>query len=145
MDAIADDPPPTAEQLQSYMAAGTAWVATGPEGDAVGYILVEVHGGWAHIEQVTVHPDHGRRGIGAALIGHVDRWAAEQGLDQLSLTTFRDVPWNAPYYKRLGFRHLPATEAPSWLQGVMEREEKHGLAAWPRTAMTRTRAAHPPA
>jgi GNAT superfamily N-acetyltransferase len=145
MDAIADDPPPTVEQLNAYVAAGTAWVATEPAGRVAGYILVETHGCWAHIEQVTVHPEHGRRGIGAALIVQVDQWAVERGLERLSLTTFRDVPWNAPYYQRLGFRHLPGTERPAWLRGVVEREKRHGLALWPRTVMSRGVTAGPSA
>jgi hypothetical protein len=33
-------------------------------------------------------------------------WAQRHGLAALTLTTFTDVPWNMPYYERLGFRHL---------------------------------------
>ena len=29
------------------------------------------------------------------------------GLPCLTLTTFRDVPWNAPWYSRLGFEPAP--------------------------------------
>ena len=137
MEAVADDPPPTAEELAAFLAAGTAWVTTGASGEPVAYILVEVSGSWAHIEQISVHPRNGRRGLGGALIAHVDQWAAARGLDSLSLTTFRDVPWNAPYYERLGFRHLPETEWPRWLLGVVEREKHQGLAARPRTVMAR--------
>ena len=58
MDAVADDPPPTVEQLSAYVAAGTAWVAADPAGDAIGYILIDAQANGAHIEQVTVHPRH---------------------------------------------------------------------------------------
>jgi hypothetical protein len=30
-------------------------------------------------------------------------WATGQGFDAVTLTTYRDVPWNAPFYARLGF------------------------------------------
>lgn len=138
MDAIADDPPPSAEQLAAYIAAGTAWVATGPEVGTIGYILVDGHAGWSHIEQVTVHPHYARRGVGAALIDHVDERARSQGQSFLSLTTFSRVPWNGPYYESLGFRHLPEPEWPAHFRSLVEREADHGLAAWPRTVMTRT-------
>lgn len=143
MDAIADDPPPTEEDLEAFLQAGTAWVATRVSDKPIAYILVEVFGSWAHIEQVTVHPRYGGHGIGASLIGHVEAWAQNLGLDNLSLTTFRDVPWNAPYYERLGFRRLPETEWPRWLPSVVEREKRHGLAAWPRTVMAREVNARP--
>ncbi|WP_324643060.1 GNAT family N-acetyltransferase [Pseudarthrobacter sp. LT1] len=137
MDAVADDLPPTAEQLNAYFAAGTAWVATDPAVKAIGYILIDGHADWAHIEQVTVHPQHSRRGVGAALIDHVEDWARDHGHFWLSLTTFSDVPWNGPYYERLGFSHLPESEWSVQLRGIVEREADRALAAWPRTVMTR--------
>jgi len=145
MDAVADDPPPTVEQLSAYVAAGTAWVAADPAGEAIGYILIDAQANGAHIEQVTVHPQHARRGVGAALIGQVDQWAAEKGLEHLSLTTFRDVPWNGPYYERLGFRHLPGSQWSAELRGIVEGEANRGLASWPRTVMSRRVPAGPSA
>ncbi|NUT73001.1 GNAT family N-acetyltransferase [Pseudarthrobacter sp. C4D7] len=138
MDAVADDPPPPVEQLEAYVAAGTTWVATDPEVGAIGYVLVDGHAGWSHIEQVTVHPHYARRGVGAALIDHVEEWARGLGQSCLSLTTFSSVPWNGPYYERLGFRHLPEPEWPAYLRSTVEREADHGLAAWPRTVMARS-------
>lgn len=127
----------TEEELAAYQRAGRAWVATGPSGAAIAYILVDVLGVWAHIEQVTVDPDQGRRGIGSTLIAHVERWAAGRKLRGLSLTTFSGVPWNAPYYERLGFTHLPDTEWSSGQRAVVRREKQHGLDTWPRTVMVR--------
>jgi len=95
MEAIADDTPPTESELAPYVRDGRAWVATGPDGKPLAYILVDIVDGWAHIEQVTVHPDHSRTGLGRALIERVEQWSDGCGLDGMTLTTFRDVPWNA--------------------------------------------------
>ena len=72
----------------------------------VGFIVVDPIDGRVHVEQVSVHPDHARWGIGGMLINHVGRWAAGPGIDALTLATFRGVPWNGPYYARLGFREM---------------------------------------
>jgi predicted N-acetyltransferase YhbS len=87
--------------------------------------------------QVTALPSHARRGIGRALIDHAAAWAVSQGLRALTLTTFADVPWNAPYYRRIGFRDLPDAAIGPGLREVVQREAAHGLYRWPRIAMIR--------
>jgi GNAT superfamily N-acetyltransferase len=72
----------------------------------VGFACVELVDGVAHLWQLSVLPSAGRRGLGTALVRAVCAWAAEQGLAAVTLTTFRDVPWNGPFYARLGFREL---------------------------------------
>jgi len=74
----------------------------------VGFASVELVDGAAHIWQLSVLPSAGRQGRGTALVTAVCDWAAAAGYDAVTLTTFRDVPWNAPFYARLGFR--PVTD-----------------------------------
>jgi len=69
----------------------------------VGFALVEVLDGEALLWQLSVLPSAGRRGIGGALLAAVDDWAAGAGFTSVVLTTFRDVPFNAPFYARHGF------------------------------------------
>jgi GNAT superfamily N-acetyltransferase len=57
----------------------------------------------AHLEQLSVHPDHAGRGIGRALLRAGCDWAAAHGYAELTLATYRDVPWNAPFYASEGF------------------------------------------
>lgn len=119
MPEIADDDPMPLETLRRLH----VWVAADPH--PVAWVAVEVVDGAAHVEQISVHPDHARRGIGAALLDHVGQWAAGQRLDALTLTTFRDVPWNGPYYRRLGFEEV--TDLPPGLRAVVEAETARGL------------------
>jgi GNAT superfamily N-acetyltransferase len=84
-------------------------------------------GGEPWLEEINVHPDHGRRGIGRALVLEVARWARTAGATVLGLTTFRDVAWNAPFYRRLGFRELaPAGLLPSHRE-ILDDERRRGL------------------
>jgi ribosomal protein S18 acetylase RimI-like enzyme len=137
MDAIADDDPPSLDELAAFQQDGRAWVATDDTDQPVGYIVVDVVDGAAHVEQVSVHPSHARQGLGRALLGTVVLWAEQQGLDAVTLTTFSDVPWNAPYYLRLGFRILAEAEVSEGLRRIREQEAARGLDAWPRVSMRR--------
>jgi GNAT superfamily N-acetyltransferase len=106
LEAIADDEPPPTTVFEAYAAAGRAWVAVAARSGLIGFVIVDMVDGAAHIEQVSVVPAHQGRGVGRALIEQVRRWAVENGLPTLSLTTFNDVPWNRPLYEHLGFRVL---------------------------------------
>ncbi|WP_242427661.1 GNAT family N-acetyltransferase [Streptomyces sp. Root431] len=139
MAAIADDDPLPLDVLEAYRCEGRAWVAVDAADRPVAYLLADTVDGSAHIEQVSVHPDAARRGVGRQLIEHLAAAAREQGLTALTLTTFAEVPWNAPYYTRLGFRPLadsdPALTA--GLRAISRAEAAHGLSVWPRVCMRR--------
>lgn len=138
MDAIADDEPPSAATLKAFIDDGRCWVAADPVGESVAYCVVHVVDDAAHIEQVSVHPDHARRGLGRALIDHAATWAAARTLPALTLTTFADVPWNRPYYERLGFSVIPDGSLSEGLKRVREHEAAAGLDRWSRVAMVRS-------
>ncbi|MEU5871402.1 GNAT family N-acetyltransferase [Glycomyces sp. NPDC047369] len=137
MAAIADDEPLTLKELDDYRRTGLAWAAA-EHGAPVAYLIAEPVDGALHIEQVSVHPDRARRGIGRALIEHAADAAVERGLGGLTLTTFRDVPWNAPYYERLGFAPLAEAALSPGLRAIRDRESAHGIDRWPRVCMRRT-------
>jgi ribosomal protein S18 acetylase RimI-like enzyme len=142
MDAVADDPPPSAEVLAAALARGGLWVLD-DAGAAVAYLLDDVVDGDAHLEQVSVHPRAARRGYGARLVEDLARRALAAGRPALTLTTYVEVPWNAPYYRRLGFRPLGDDELGPGLRAIRRAEIARGLDRWPRTAMRRDLAAEP--
>lgn len=137
MARVADDDPPPLEALDRYREAGRAWVTTGPDDRPLGYLIADPVDGAAHIEQVSVHPSAAGRGLGSALLDHVAGWAATGGLNALTLTTFTHVPWNAPYYARLGFRVLTESGLTDGLRRIRAEEAEHGLDRWPRVCMRR--------
>ncbi|MFE9388423.1 GNAT family N-acetyltransferase [Streptomyces sp. NPDC006784] len=142
MREIADDEPPTWQCLREFAEAGGLWVATDPDGSRpVAYALTEPVDGCLHIEQLSVHPDRARRGIGRALLDHLAARAAAERTPALTLTTFTEVPWNAPYYARLGFRTLATHELGPGLREIRAREAAAGLDRRPRVCMRREAAA----
>ena len=136
MDLVADDDPPSEPELSDYVDSDRVWVAVAKD-QPVGYLTFEhVDGQW-HIEQVTVEPEHAGHGLGRQLIERVADLAAAAGVRALTLTTYRDVPWNRPYYERLGFREIPEAAWTPGLRAIRTREAEHGLDAWPRLCMRR--------
>ncbi|WNV84347.1 GNAT family N-acetyltransferase [Umezawaea sp. Da 62-37] len=133
MPEIADDDPLPLDVLTHLQGLGRVWVVADPE--PVAWIAVDEVDGCAHVEQVSVHPDRARRGIGRSLLDHVDGWARERGFPAVTLTTFRDVPWNGPYYERLGFAQV--VKLTPGLAEVVEREAAHGLDPTTRTCLRR--------
>ncbi len=127
MPAIADADPPSLLELAEYADARRASVLVDDDDRPVGYVLFDVVDGCAHIEQVSVHRDHHRHGYGQQLIGHVVGWAREQGMPAATLTTFKDVPWNAPYYERCGFRSLTEAELTPGLVELRAHEAEAGF------------------
>lgn len=137
MPGIAAAEPATVEVLAAYADAGRGWVATGDGGEPVGYVVVEVVDGNAHIEQISVLPDHQGRGVGRALVDRVAAWAAGQRMPAMTLTTFRDVPWNGPLYRHLGFRFLDHDTLGPELAAVRTHETTLGLDPAIRVCMRR--------
>jgi GNAT superfamily N-acetyltransferase len=72
----------------------------------VGYAIACEVDETLYLQQIDVAPQHGRRGIGSALVGAVCAWAKHHSYCIVSLSTFRDIPWNAPFYSKLGFSLL---------------------------------------
>ena len=121
---VAEHEPDAVELLQA-ISGGRAWVI-GAGKDAVdvvaGYVIAEVLDGNAHIAQVSVDPRHAGRGLGRALIEHAEAWGRRAGRAATTLTTFRHLAWNAPYYLRLGYRALGEAEIGPELERVMAHE-----------------------
>jgi len=136
-----DLPAPLRDEVHSPAELGLArrerrlLVALDPGGAPVGFALAGRLDGVGHLEELSVHPDHGRRGLGSRLLEATCRWAARQGLRAVTLTTFRHLPWNAPFYARRGFRVLSPDELGPGLRAVLRGERARGLRR--RVAMRR--------
>jgi GNAT superfamily N-acetyltransferase len=110
---------------------GFVFVAEDTEaGSIVGFVHVLEHDGIAHLEQLSVLPQDGRRGYGRRLLEAAMHEARSRGYERLTLRTYADVPWNAPFYGRVGFVETePTTDFHKFLVDV---EERLGLARYGR-------------
>ena len=106
---------------------GRLWVASAGN-IPVGFALVEMLADdLPHLEELDVDPSHGRRGLGTALVRAVCEWATVNGFAILTLTTFRAVTWNLPFYARLGFVEIPSETLRPELAAVVSAEADRGL------------------
>ncbi|MHC9004875.1 GNAT family N-acetyltransferase [Enterobacter adelaidei] len=122
----------SAEQHLEYAERGQSWLALA-NNRPVGFILTEAHSSSLFIVELSVDLDWQGKGIGRQLIACVADHARKLGLRSLTLTTFRDVPWNAPFYARLGFEQI--AELTPELRQKRDDEAAHGLAYESRCAM----------
>lgn len=128
---ITDLPPPASAEERSG-----AWRVLVAGHPVRGFAVLELLDGAAHLEQLSVHPDAAGRGMGSALLAACVDEARAAGLLRMTLTTYADVPWNAPWYRRRGWREV-RQPSPALLR-VREREtalgmDRHGR----RVVMTR--------
>ena len=138
MPEIADDDPFPLGELAAYQRAGLAWVAVDDQDRPVAYLLTAHVDGNVHVEQVSVHSDSAHRRIGRMLLEHAADQAGAEGAPALTLTTFAQVPWNAPYYLTCGFQLLAEDAAGPGLRAIRAREAAGGLDRWPRVGMRRS-------
>jgi GNAT superfamily N-acetyltransferase len=143
MPEIAADEPLPLGELERFRAEGRAWVAVDSRDHPVAYLLSAIVDGSAHIEQVSVASEHARQGLGASLIEHLADIARADGRPALTLCTFRDVPWNAPYYRRLGFATVEPADWGPQLAALVAREADLIPGDAPRVVMRRTLSGRP--
>jgi GNAT superfamily N-acetyltransferase len=136
MPELADAPVLSLAEVEHYAAEGFVAVAEHARDGIVGFVVARPLGGAAHVQELDVHPDHGRQGLGRALLDHALDWARERGFDTATLSTFRDVPWNAPFYARVGFRAIAPGEASPDLRALRAQEPGWGLDLDRRVLMT---------
>ena len=80
----------------------------------------------------------GRRGIGRALVEASCGWAEQAGYRSVTLCTYRDVPWNGPFYRSAGFVELAPDALVCRPGGVRATERANGLDdLGPRVVMIR--------
>ena len=137
LHGIADAPAPEPDAYRPALEDGRLLVAVDERDAPLGFIRLEMLDGGPHVEQVSVHQDRAGSGIGAALLAAAERLARARGHHRMTLTTFRDVPWNGPYYTRLGWSILPADDLPPELAAARRHERDLGLDEWPRQAMAK--------
>lgn len=115
---------------------GRLWVARTLEGATpVGFVALTFVDATPHVHEIDVLPEHARRGLGRALLEHAIGWARADGFGAVTLTTFRHIAWNAPFYASLGFAEIAPHEIGSELAETLASEARRGLDPTQRIAM----------
>ena len=122
------------DRLQRYIRKGHCLVSH--VGDRLaGFLVNEPFRRELHVWEMSVHSDFQRRGVGSGLMRACLVDARNSGFQAVTLTTFRDVSWNAPFYASLGFEEVSALDAHPRLAGELAVEADHGLPVDRRCAM----------
>jgi GNAT superfamily N-acetyltransferase len=124
-------------ELGKAQERGHLWVALADD-VPVGLAQINViEANTVHLEELDVQPEHARRGLGSRLVMAVCDWASANGHEAVTLTTFRDIPWNMPFYASLGFTEVPAHDLTLALASIVHQEGRRGLDPALRVVMRR--------
>lgn len=134
---IAALPPTPLAEFRRAMADGDGWVAL-LDGEPAGFALAGEAAGAYWLKELAVDPAKGRRGIGTALLATVMAQARAGGHAAVALSTFRDVPFNRPFYARHGFAGVEPESAPPPMRAQFLREVPPGIDPATRILMTRS-------
>ncbi|MCW2254126.1 GNAT superfamily N-acetyltransferase [Providencia alcalifaciens] len=132
---IADGDVQTEQEHLGYIQQQMAWIAVANDDQPIGFINTQKLENSLHIREVSVAQPWQGKGVGRELIQHVLGYALQQKVNNVTLTTFRDIPWNAPYYQRLGFSIIEASELSCTLKSILQQEVDTGFAIEDRCAM----------
>ena len=132
---LAESPPMSIERHSQLIALSTCWVALDAGNRPQGFLSAERHGSVLHIYELSVMPSMQRQGTGRHLIEAAKDYARSSRLSFVTLTTFTNVPWNAPFYSRIVFQTKATTDLDQRLAAKLSEEYEHGFAPESRCAM----------
>lgn len=138
---LADEAPMSARQHQIYIDDGAVWLAS-TNGRGIGFLTSTICEDALHIIELSVADGHQGQGVGRRLMEEAREYATRKGLPALTLTTFRDLPFNELFYHKLGYRTLDAATLPERLAVILRAEIEKGLPGNRRCAMRLTLGKH---
>ncbi len=123
------------ELLQEAQSDARLWVALTDERTPVGFAMAGIIDGGAHLDEMDVMPDFGRQGVGTRLVRTIIDWARLGDYPVLTLITFRHLPWNAPFYERMGFEAMATSELGEELSKLLQEDGDAGIDVHKRVCM----------
>lgn len=114
------------------LAQGRQLLACAPSGEPVGFAALGYVGEAPMLLQLSVRRAWMRQGIGRALLARALQWSERAGA--LWITTYDHLPWNGPFYTRMGFETPPESSCSDELRGILD-DERSALPAPERRAL----------
>jgi len=124
-----------AHELASLAEAGNVLVAADERDTPIGFAALGQLGREAYLHEMDVEPAWSGRGVGRELLRAAARHCRERGHRTLLLATFADVPWNRPFYERVGFVVVEPSRYDAELRALREGERAGGLPMGSRVIM----------
>lgn len=123
------------ELLHQAQSEARLWVALTDDRIPVGFAMANIVDGGAHLDEMDVLPYFGRQGIGTRLVRTCIDWARSGDFPVVTLITFRHLPWNAPFYEKMGFVSMEPAELGEALASLLAEEGKAGIDVRKRLCM----------
>jgi len=111
------------DRLRRGFGDGLIWVAVDDREELVGFALCSDRGEDLYLDQLSVLPRHGRQGLGTRLLRRCLQEAETRSFRRVSLSTFRKVAWNGPFYRQLGFREVPTWRLQDWQAEIRDLQK----------------------
>lgn len=130
------DPPFFAHEVEQWRQAareGRMLFACAPGGAPVGFASLGLVDGEPHLQQLSVRRAWMRRGIGRSLVARAQHFSVRPGA--LWLTTWAHLPWNRPFYERMGFETIAESACGPELRAILAAERRALPAPEHRIAM----------
>jgi GNAT superfamily N-acetyltransferase len=121
--------------LSDMASANHLWVAVNTFDQPIGFCGGEWVDGNFHIVEISVAKAWQGKGIGRVLMGVVEDQLRREGYRSVTLTTYRDLPWNAPFYASMGYFEVMAQELGRTYEEIVLMEAQHGLEVKSRCVM----------
>jgi len=116
------------ETLRAAQASQRLWVAFLESPQPVGFMLItSINETQDYIEELSIHSDYTGKGIGKAFLAHVEIARRTQGVKEMWLTTFEHVPWNGPFYARMGYENMKPEHSPRVVNDALKQQALQGL------------------
>jgi GNAT superfamily N-acetyltransferase len=121
--------------LRAMAQANHLWVATNNFDQPIGFVGGEYLSGNFHIVEISVAKEFQGKGVGKALMTTIVEHISREGYKSITLTTYRNLPWNGPWYSRLGFFEVNAHDMGRDYLDLLDSEAQHGLDVRSRCVM----------
>ena len=119
---------------QQSISQALAWLVEDISGRILGFCYAQQLADSLYLAEISSHPDARGMGVGRMLVIHSRQVAAQRGLSGVTLTTYRDIFWNGPWYQRQGFIVLEPSSLCSELSDIVQSQTA-ALLLLPRCVM----------
>lgn len=124
---LLDGPTVAPSLLRSMAASKHLWVAIEEAGEPVGFIGGYELRGSFYVAEISIAEAAQGKGIGKTLMRCMVEDVKIEGFLEVTLVTYRDLPWNGPWYRRLGFEEVEVGLMGKEYERLLEAEKEHGI------------------
>lgn len=127
LHSLADGPTVDTEFLAAMARSQHLWLAVNRNDEPIGFVGGENIESNFHLVEISVAQPYQGRGVGKILMGQMIEEVRRMGYKAITLTTYRNLPWNGPWYARMGFNEVRIVDMPPEYWKVWQIETQHGF------------------